>query len=332
MWNKIVDPESGVNINIHSKKGSDILKKYLHYTSKNKINNEVFENIQNGGNSSNIKTKTKIKKNDTIFYVSPESKGWFNANVNDDNSINPKTGKKRWQWESTTFKILSHYADPNSIYIDIGAWIGPTVLYAAPQYGKVYCFEPDPTALKKLKANLKVNHFKNVELIEKGLSNKNGTAKLGGNGPLGNSESTLLVNDEDFIEQGGEKPRHKSKDSKQNRDYRNSEIVTINTITPDTFIKEYDINVNQISLIKIDIEGGEKIVVPAMKQFLNSIKPTLYISLHWVFIKEKDIKNILNILFNIYHYCYKTDLKTLITKTGVLNTQVTSLIFTQIKI
>ena len=90
-----------------------------------------------------------------------------------------------------------------------------------------------------------------------------------------------------------------------------------------------DVNINNIALIKIDIEGGEKIVIPAMKKFLTRIKPTLYISLHWVFITRNDIKNILNILFKIYKYCYKTDLKTLITMDQVLESETTSLIFTE---
>lgn len=271
---------------------------------------------------------TKIQKNDIVFFVSPASKCWFNANMNDLNAINPKTKKKRRQWESSTFKILSYFADPKGTYIDIGAWIGPTVLYSASQYEKVYCFEPDPLAIKKLKANLEVNDFQNIELIEKGLSNENGEAKFGGNGPLGNSESTLLVADDNFVENGGEKKRHKSRDAKQNRDFRNSKTVTITTITPDTFIEEYDVDIDNIALIKIDIEGGEKIVIPAMQKFLTRIKPPLYISLHWVFVTRQDIKNILNILFEIYKYCYKTNLKTLITIDQILESETSTLIFT----
>ena len=55
-------------------------------------------------------------------------------------------------------------------------------------------------------------------------------------------------------------------------------------------------NQNRIDVLKMDIEGGEIIVVPYLKNFLKTYKPVFYISLHYVFLPESDIQIILDIL------------------------------------
>jgi len=231
-----------------------------------------------------------IKKNNTKFYIKGNySKNWFISNI-ENNS-----------WECDTFHILDFYQNKNTIYIDIGAWIGPTVLYSANKYKQVICFEPDPVAISRLKENLTVNNFKNITLITKALSNTNTFSSFGGNGELGNSMSTLLVgleDKEDFYNDYGRKDRFLSPNE------RNKDIITVETITIDKVLKDNKINPNNIGLIKMDIEGGEKIVIPAMQNFLKEYKPNFFISLHRVFLKDNDIDIILNILFNIYCNCY----------------------------
>ena len=54
----------------------------------------------------------------------------------------------------------------------------------------------------------------------------------------------------------------------------------------------------------MDIEGGEMIVIPGMKDALSQYKPVLYLSIHFCFLKIEHIENILDILFNIYDICY----------------------------
>ena len=200
------------------------------------------------------------------------------------------------KWEKDTFHILEHYKNhDNGVYIDIGSWIGPTVLYSANIFNKVIAIEPDPIAIERFKKNLKVNKFKNVILIEKGLSKENGIVLFGGNGKLGNSESTLLIaNMEDYL----------SYDGRHTRVHEHNEVIEIETITIETLIKTNNINPNDISLIKMDIEGGEKLVIPALKTFLKIHMPVFYISLHRCFLREREIIDIINILFEIYQNCY----------------------------
>lgn len=201
-------------------------------------------------------------------------------------------------WEEETFIILEKYATKGKVYVDVGAWIGPTVLFAAKLYEKVVCFEADPIALLTLEYNLLINDFEHVILEKKALADHNGTLKFGGNWEMGNSESTLLVNDASFLSEStteGQRGTYKS---------RTENIVEVDAITIETTITKHNIDTKRIALIKMDIEGGEYIVIPAMENFLNSYTPNFYLSLHFGYLLEFQIKRILDILFEIYNRCY----------------------------
>ena len=266
----------------------------------------------------------KVLKNGVEFFVDKKSKHakWFNK------WINELTGKSRW--EPDTFKILTYFSDPDKLYIDIGAWVGPTVLYSNSLYKKVYAFEPDPVALVDLKLNIKANHNSNITVVEKAIADNDGEMKFGGNGALGNSESTLLVNDKCFLEKGGHR-----KSGKHIKSRRGSKTVKVGTIKFNTFLNQYKVDPRNIGLIKMDIEGGEKIVVEAMKDFFKKYKPNLYISLHWVFLQKNDIEEILKTLFSIYEYCYRCyhEEKWLqVNEEQILNKEIHTLVFTNTSI
>jgi FkbM family methyltransferase len=245
-----------------------------------------------------------------------------NFRVDGDYSLNWFKNNKLDCWEQDTFHILEYYKNKeDGIYIDIGAWIGPTVLYAANIYNKIIAIEPDTVAIERLEKNLSVNNFNNIVLIKKGLSDKNGESVFGGNGPLGNSESTLLVARDNFFTYEG---RHTTC-------YKNNHpIIKIETINIETLITENNIDPTKICLIKMDIEGGEIIVVPALKDFLIKYKPVLYISLHYDYLKYSDIQLIIDILFDIYEKCYYfawSGVKILTKKDEILNKRLSSIVF-----
>jgi len=251
-----------------------------------------------------------IIKNGHSFYVNGAySINWFSNNKLDN-------------WEQDTFYILDYYKNKiDGVYIDIGAWVGPTVLYAANIFNKVLAIEPDPIALERLEENLKVNNFKNITVIKKALSDSNSKSKFGGNGELGNSESTLLVSYTDYSSWGG----HRSKQD------REQDIIEVETVTIETLLLEQNIIPSHISLIKMDIEGGELILVPYLKNFLKEHKPVFYISIHHGFLKEEHIILIINILFDIYDdncYIFTEDgIKQKILKESVIKLKRNSIIF-----
>lgn len=189
-------------------------------------------------------------------------------------------------WEPETFDIMEKYLKKGYSYIDMGAWIGPTVLFGAQLAKKCYAFEPDPVAHKSLQHNLNLNpHISNVIIRTEAIGDHTGLMEFGARGEYGDSCSSFLCNKDPII---------------------------IKSITIEDFYRE--LNIKDCNFIKMDIEGGEFIVLPAMKDILQTHKPTLYLSLHtpWFPNKDEYMANILRILA-IYKNIYNTkgDLLTL---------------------
>jgi FkbM family methyltransferase len=167
-------------------------------------------------------------------------------------------------WERETYRIFNKFLDSNNSYIDIGAWIGPTVLYGSQIAKKVYAIEPDPIAYKELEKNISLNPElkEKIELHEKCINTLSGKVKFGSMLKGGDSMSSLLFTDS------------KTK-------------WIVDGITFDEFIK---INkVNDCNFIKMDIEGAEEVILPTMKNYLMKKKPTLYLSIHPRFFKNPEI-------------------------------------------
>lgn len=61
-------------------------------------------------------------------------------------------------WEPDTFKIFQRCLSATSTYVDIGAWIGPTILFASSiGVEKIYAVEANPTSFEHLEANCGMN-------------------------------------------------------------------------------------------------------------------------------------------------------------------------------
>ncbi len=92
-------------------------------------------------------------------------------------------------WEPETFAVLDRFLDRAHDYLDIGAWIGPTVLYGARKARHVWCFEPDPEAFRALVWNVELNGLSNVSAFAAALSRDVGVARMAGmRGDQGDSD------------------------------------------------------------------------------------------------------------------------------------------------
>jgi FkbM family methyltransferase len=171
-----------------------------------------------------------------------------------------KGDKQFWpnvqEWEPETFEIVKHYADPKKTFIDIGAWNGVVSLYASGLFKEVIAIEPDVIAFDKLFKNVQANNLKNVFCRNVAISNTNGSSILNLSN-AGDSMSSLL-------------PR----DTEQ---FPTVDFQGVETKTFETLISGFDF---QIGFIKMDIEGGEVLVIPDMINFLKEHKTPIYISFH----------------------------------------------------
>ena len=133
-------------------------------------------------------------------------------------------------------RYLKHLNE-NSIVIDCGANVGEISFKLAKTGAKVYAFEPNPFAFKRLVA--KVKDFSNVTCINKGVWDKNTFTQL--------YFHELSEGDEEFWSFGSSIINNKGNVDKE----RSVEVELID-------LTEFIENLNHnIDLLKIDIEGAE---------------------------------------------------------------------------
>jgi len=184
----------------------------------------------------------------------------------------------RDRWEPELYDALQKHLRPDSVLADIGAWIGPTAIFAARRCRKVYCFEPDPEAYRFLLWNVRLNGLQNVVPFNVALAAEAGIRRMvSPAGGLGDSKATLLpVLD---ASSGVDVPC-----------IRWSEWLALPGVERPDFIK-------------IDVEGGEFELLPTMGDYLLRERPTLHLSLHLPLLPEKDREHALAaLLVAVGHY------------------------------
>lgn len=160
----------------------------------------------------------------------------------------------RGRWEPDTFRFLEQALPPGSVLVDIGAWIGPTTLFAAQRCRHVYAFEPDPDAYRYLLWNLKLNAAAHVVPFHAALGTETGLRRLwGAEGRLGTSTSSLLP-------------------------ATGQPSIAVAAISWADWMAQ--VRPGRIDAIKMDIEGGEFELIPALREYLAAERPALHLSLH----------------------------------------------------
>ena len=171
-------------------------------------------------------------------------------------------------WEPSTFKIFDSFLDKTTTFIDVGAWIGPTLIYAQHKAKRCIAFEPDPVAFVELKENVKLNQNtfvpKNIEISNEAISTHSGEIQFGSSSIPGDSMSSVLFHD-------------------------SNNCWKVPATTLDAIFSRYAIS-GKI-FIKIDIEGGEYKLLPSLKTMLMNPNLSLFLSLHPVFLLDTLSKN-----------------------------------------
>lgn len=167
-------------------------------------------------------------------------------------------------WEPETFDILHRFLKKDTVYCDIGAWIGTTsVLCAAARCKHIFCIEPDREAYRYLQWNIKLNNLENITCFNFALSENTGVSRMAAfHGTEGDSTSSLI---------------HKEAKA-------SGTLVT--TVSWSDFLQWTA--VERIDFIKIDIEGGEFDFLPSIQEYLDQYKPTIYLSTHAPYLDRSD--------------------------------------------
>ncbi len=177
-------------------------------------------------------------------------------------------------WEPETFNIFDIFLSKDKDLLDIGAWVGPTSIYGSLKSRQVISVEPDPIAFDFLGKNIDLNNIDNITLINKACSNDS-IVYINSKYCFGSSMS--FVSDEE-----SEK----------------------NSVKVDGVSIEDLLSLGDFSLIKMDIEGYEEILLPSNIDLITNIP--LFLSIHKPFYSNPS--NLLEAL-SLYNFIYNEKLE-----------------------
>lgn len=152
----------------------------------------------------------------------------------------------RWsdgRWEPETKATIERFCDGGT-FVDIGAWIGPTALWAAEHAERVVAIEPDPTAYEMLEVN--TSELAVVERVHVAVADFDGT-------------TTISTNGDSMSRIGGGG-------------------VDVACYTLESLFAR--LGVTSADLIKMDIEGAEREVLAQAEPFLRRFGAPMLLSLH----------------------------------------------------
>lgn len=165
--------------------------------------------------------------------------------INEFNDIRKYLIKEQAQdFEEKEVERVKRVIKRGDTVLDIGANVGYYTLLMARlvgDTGKVYAFEPDPLQFYYLKKNVIKNGYRNVVLVNKAVSDHNGTGHL------------FLCD----LNTGN----HKIYDCGRNREYIDVDTVTLDALFPN--------REKNIGFIKIDVEGAEPAVINGMERLID---------------------------------------------------------------
>ena len=164
--------------------------------------------------------------------------------------------KKGYRWEGWMTTYFQRYIKPDTNAVDIGANIGSHTIVMSRFAKTVHAFEPQKKIYKILNDNVRDNHCLNVKSYNLGLSNRKGIT---------------------YLEKLENKPSNLGAVSIVNGSEKKGEMI--NTITLD------DLKLENVSLIKIDVEGHEYEVLQGARNTISRCKPVIIFEDHhlpWV--------------------------------------------------
>lgn len=174
--------------------------------------------------------------------------------------------------EST--KTIKKIIKEGDVVVDIGANIGYYLLMESKivgKNGKIYGIEPVPSNVKIIEKNVKANNYKNIEIFQMAIGDKNGKTKI--NISRKSNWHSILYSDE--IEA--------------------TYSIDVDIITLDEFLKKKE----HPDFVRMDVEGYEYNIISGMRKTLKSKRPLkIFIELHPHLMGTEKTSFILNELKN----------------------------------
>lgn len=156
-------------------------------------------------------------------------------------------------WEvDTGFFVFRNLVDARSVVLDIGGWIGLTASWFANVAKQVVVLEPT-NQFSVLRANLDANRKdpSNIVALQAALSTAPGSLGM----------TNLGTSMDHFVPVG------------------TPGSIEVEVITIDLLVSRHPFLLNA-TFVKIDTEGHELVLLPALRGYLTKVRPTLFVSIH----------------------------------------------------
>ena len=154
-------------------------------------------------------------------------------------NLSDYTQRKAWlrAFESEEIKFLQKWLRPGDVAVDVGANVGLLTIpmaKAVGEKGQVFAFEPIEENVRSLQCNLDVNDLRNVVLT---------------NCAVGSFDGNIRLSDEHHSSDQSSGFFHRAKESEAG--------IEVKQIRLDNHFKNTIQTVNEIRIMKIDVEGME---------------------------------------------------------------------------
>jgi FkbM family methyltransferase len=149
------------------------------------------------------------------------------------------------RWEPETRELIYEVLQPGDLFVDVGAWIGPVTLWALERGADVIAIEPDPVALPELRRRVP----ESVEIWEGAVAVRPGLYGLTVNRDFGLGKSI-------------------------------SRLAPEGEVTVQAWTLPQILDGRVPALVKVDIEGYETELLPAIVPFLAEMGTPLQVALH----------------------------------------------------
>jgi FkbM family methyltransferase len=156
----------------------------------------------------------------------------------------------------------------NGIFIDVGSNTGQTLLKVVPRFPDIgyYAIEPNVNCVRHLNSLCELNSFTSVRILNYALTDSAG-------------ETDLLMRYRDDI---------LATTSPSFRKFtRYSSTMKVPTTTGDSIVEEE--NIKKISVIKIDVEGGEAKVISGFVESIRLFQPYIICEILPLISKDADV-------------------------------------------
>ena len=223
---------------------SDIIHRMEVISDGNKALRDIFsQREQDEFVRMNDEFKSKIVKlNDNLYY--------YNGYYLPVNQFDSRVFYSKYAIdELTTLDSVR-----NKDIIDAGGYVGDTALLFSSYTDKsIHVFEASPSNMDIIRETIRLNQLENIVPVSKALGEKSGTATFS----LGERNSCNSL-----VERPG---------------YNYPNHIEVPVITLDDYVRENNL---EVGLIKVDIEGGEQLLLKGAVETIRTQHPILLISIY----------------------------------------------------